>query len=132
MSTTTEETAAIPEMDSFSFDRPTHDRCQKLEVPVKDALDVLKGKWKLSILIAVSFEKKRFNQIAKDVDGITDRILSKELKDMELNQLVTRTVHDAFPPVVEYFVTPHGKSLHKIYRELADWGTAHRKLIIGK
>lgn len=132
MSTTIENIGANIDNDGIPFHRPPHDRCEKLEVPVKDALDVLKGKWKLSILIAVSFEPKRFNQLAKDVEGITDRILSKELKDMELNQLVTRTVRDAFPPVVEYFITDHGRSLHKIYGQLAEWGNAHRKLILGK
>lgn len=110
----------------------SHDECKKLQVPVQDALDVLNGRWKLPIIIAVSFAPKRFNQIAKELGGITDRVLSRELKEMEQNKLITRTVYDAFPPVVEYSITPHGTTLHKIYAQLGEWGETHRKIILGK
>lgn len=108
------------------------EQCKELRLPVQDALDVLNGRWKLAILIAISFEAKRFSQISRDINGITDRVLSKELKEMEQNKIITRTVRDAFPPVVEYAITPHGLTLHKIYAQLAEWGATHRKLIIGK
>ncbi|BAV07933.1 transcriptional regulator, HxlR family [Filimonas lacunae] len=110
----------------------TEENCKKLLLPVQDALDVLNGRWKLPILIAISFTPKRFSQISKEVNGITDRVLSKELKEMEQNKLITRTVYDAFPPVVAYAVTEHGRTLHKIYGQLGEWGDAHRRLIMGK
>lgn len=51
---------------------------------------------------------------------------------MERHQLIVRTVYDAFPPVVEYELTPHGKTLHKLIDSLRDWGNIHRKKIFGK
>ncbi len=108
------------------------EECNRRILNVQDALEVLQGRWKLPILIAVSFGPKRFRQIAREVNGITDKMLSKELKHLELNQLVKRTVYDAFPPVVEYAVTPHGQSLHKVIEALMQWGMDHRKKIIGK
>ncbi len=106
--------------------------CTKMIVPVRDALEILNGKWKLPIILSVSFGTKRFKQISKEINGITDKMLSKELKDLEMNQLIKRTVHDTFPPTVEYAITEHGKSLEKLIDELRQWGMAHRKQIIGK
>ena len=109
-----------------------HENCQDIIRPVRDALDVLNGKWNLAIIGSLSFGTKRFGQIAKEVNGITDKVLSKELKDLEANQLVKRDVYDTFPPTVEYSITAHGKSLEKVINELRLWGLAHRKKIIGK
>jgi len=111
---------------------PTHSECQGIIRPVRDALEVLNGKWKLAIIGALSFGTKRFKQISKEVNGITDKVLSKELKDLEMNQLVKREVYDTFPPTVEYSITPHGRSLEKVINELRLWGLSHRKKIIGK
>jgi DNA-binding HxlR family transcriptional regulator len=106
--------------------------CNSILLPVRDALDVLKGKWKLQIIIALTFGDKRFKEISNEVSGITDRMLSKELKDLEINQLVKRTVYDSFPPIVEYSITEHGKSLANVIDELKTWGRFHRKKIMGK
>jgi DNA-binding HxlR family transcriptional regulator len=84
------------------------------------------------ILFALSSGTKRFKQISKDVPGITDKILSKELKLLEQNMLIKRTVYDTFPPAVEYSITPHGKSLERLLEELHYWGLSHRKKVIGK
>ena len=92
--------------------------CTGRLIPVRDALQVLSGKWKLPIIVSLSFGNKRFKQVATEVAGITDKMLSKELKDLELNQLISRTVYDTFPPTVEYSITEHGKSLHKVIMEL--------------
>ena len=110
----------------------THTECAKAMLPVKDALDILRGRWKLPIIVSLLFGAKRFGEISKEINGITDKMLSKELKDLEVNQLVKRTVFDSFPPVVEYSITPHGKSLEKVIGELRNWGVGHRKKIIGK
>jgi DNA-binding HxlR family transcriptional regulator len=111
---------------------PTKEACNSILLPVRDALDVLKGKWKLQIIIALTFGNKRFKEISNEVSGITDRMLSKELKDLEDNLLVKRTVYDSFPPIVEYSITEHGKSLKHVIDELKAWGLLHRKKIIGK
>ena len=106
--------------------------CLGILLPVRDALEVLNGKWKLPIIISLSFGDKRFRQISKDVNGITDKMLSKELKDLELNKLIKRSIYDTFPPTVEYSITDHGRSLKKLINELKNWGDEHRKKIIGK
>ena len=99
---------------------------------VRDALQVLNGTWKLQILISLIDGNKRFKQIATEVEGISDKMLSKELKELQRNKLVSRTIYDTFPPTVEYAVTPHAKTLRKVITALRDWGKLHRKEIIGK
>lgn len=110
----------------------TKETCSKHIIPVKDALDVLGGRWKLPLLIHLSFGPRRFNQLAKELSPITDRTLSKELKSLEANKIISRTEYDAFPPVVEYRITPHGESLFAVISELGNWGRAHRKMIMEK
>jgi len=110
----------------------TAEECHAMIRPVRDALDVLNGRWKLPILVSLSIAPKRFKQISKEVNGITDKVLSKELKDLEINQLIKRDVYDTFPPTVEYSITPHGATLEKVVTELGQWGEFHRKKIIGK
>lgn len=101
--------------------------CTKSILPVRDALEVLSGKWKLPIIISLMFGNKRFSQIAKEVPGITDKMLSKELRDLESHDLVKRTVFDSIPVVVEYSLTEYGHSLKVVIATLRDWGVAHRK-----
>lgn len=105
--------------------------CTKAIIPVRDALDILSGKWKLPIIISLSFGNKRFSQMAKEIPGITDKMLSKELRDLEMNQLVKRTVYDTVPVVVEYSMTAYGQTLEKLIEELQAWGCKHRKRILG-
>eukprot|EP01036_Dinobryon_divergens_P057828 gene57828-77176_t len=61
--------------------------CLQMILPVRDALNALSGHWKLPIIVSVSFGPKRFKQISKEVSGITDKMLSKELKELEENKL---------------------------------------------
>ena len=106
--------------------------CPKNMRSIKDALEAVEGKWKLLILFSLSAGPKRFKQISKEVTGISDKTLSKELKNLEANQLLKRSVYDTFPPTVEYTITEHGKSLEKVIEELHYWALAHREKIIGK
>ena len=75
--------------------------CTGRLLPVRDALDILNGKWKIPIIVALMFGSKRFKLLHRNIEGITAKMLSKELKDLELNQLVTRTVYDSTPVAVE-------------------------------
>jgi len=104
--------------------------CNKHLLPVRDALDILRGKWKIPIIIALAFGNKRFKEMEREINGITARMLSKELKELELNELVTRTVYDTSPVTVEYALTAYGKSLQNVIDELHNWGIKHRKRII--
>jgi DNA-binding HxlR family transcriptional regulator len=100
---------------------------------VQDAMDALNGKWKIAIISSICcYGKRRFSDIVNDVEGISNRMLSKELKELEINQLVTRTVLATQPITVEYELTEHGNTLQTIISELSDWGIVHRKKIVGK
>lgn len=99
---------------------------------IQDSMDVLSGKWKISIISSICFyNKRRFSDILNDVVGISNKMLSKELKELELNKLIVRTVLSTQPPTVLYELTEHGKSLQTIINNLTDWGKAHRKEIVG-
>ncbi len=104
--------------------------CARKMLPVKDALDVLNGKWKLQIILSLTFDKKRFKQIQREIPGLTPKVLSKELKDLEINELAKRTVYDTSPITVEYELTPYGRTLKPLIEELRKWGTKHRNRII--
>jgi DNA-binding HxlR family transcriptional regulator len=100
---------------------------------VQDAMDVLHGKWKISIISSICcYGKRRFSDILNDVEGISNRMLSKELRELEINELIKRTVLDTQPIAVQYELTEHGNTLHAIINNLSDWGIAHRKKIVGK
>jgi DNA-binding HxlR family transcriptional regulator len=124
--------AEINMAETKTTNQETHAECMGILLPVRDALEVLNGKWKLPIIVALSFGSKRFKEISKEVNGITDKMLSKELKDLEMNKLVKRTIYHTFPPTVEYSITEHGQSLKKVVNELKDWGLKHRRKITGK
>jgi len=106
--------------------------CPKTMLSIKDALEAVEGRWKLLILFSLSMNPKRFKEISRDVNGITDKTLSKELKSLEENKLLKREVFNTFPPTVQYSITAHGLSLEKVIDELHFWGLAHRKKVIGK
>ena len=106
------------------------EECSKRLLPVKDALDILSGKWKLPIIISLSFGKKRFKQMQREIPGITPKMLSKELKDLEINELVERKVYDTSPVMVEYELSNYGRTLKPLINELHNWGAKHRKRIL--
>lgn len=115
----------------------TENECQlghKKEImAVHDAMDVLSGKWKISIISSICYyNKRRFSDILNDVDGISNKMLSKELKELELNKLINRTVLETQPISVQYQLTEYGMTLKKIINNLTDWGLEHRKVITGK
>ncbi|PLK43262.1 transcriptional regulator [Emticicia sp. TH156] len=99
---------------------------------VQDAMDILSGKWKILIIGSLSFGKKRFMELLRDVNGIGAKMLSKELKDLEENDLVKRTVHDTKPVTVEYELTDYGATLQEVIGAIAYWGSEHRKRIFNK
>jgi DNA-binding HxlR family transcriptional regulator len=109
-----------------------HSECLKALTAIRDALDVLNGKWKLQIIIAISAGKFKFKDIERQIPRITPRMLSKELRSLEENQLIKRTVYDTLPVTIEYKLTPHSKTLDKVIVELRNWGMLHRKKILGK
>lgn len=105
--------------------------CNKQLLAVRDALDILSGKWKLPIIIALRFGNYRFKELHREI-GITPKMLSKELKELEMHQLVKRTVYDSTPVSVMYEATPYAASLEEVISSLRDWGAQHRKRIMTK
>lgn len=104
--------------------------CPKTMLSIRDALEALEGRWKLLILFCLSEGPKRFGQLSREMPGISDKTLSKELKNLEANRLIERQVHSTFPPTVEYSITKHGLSLEKLLEELHFWGLLHRKEVM--
>ncbi len=99
---------------------------------VHDAMDVLNGKWKISIISSICYyNQRRFSDILSDVSGISNKMLSKELKELEVNKLIKRTVLDTQPVTVQYNLTEYGLTLQTIINNLAEWGMKHREVIIG-
>lgn len=110
-----------------------HTNCTQSDIKaIRDSLEVLSGLWKLQILAALSSGPMRFKEISREVSGISDKMLSKELKDLEINLLVKRSVFDTFPPTVEYCATEHARTLERVIVELRNWGVLHRKKIIAR
>ncbi|MEJ6979536.1 helix-turn-helix domain-containing protein [Pedobacter sp. P351] len=96
---------------------------------LQDTLYVINGKGKLPILVAVHEGNSRFRDIQRSVNGITSKVLSKELKELELNKLVVRKVYDSSPPIVEYTTSDYCDTLQKMVAEMIDWGKNHRDKI---
>ncbi|MBX9449955.1 MAG: helix-turn-helix transcriptional regulator [Taibaiella sp.] len=99
---------------------------------VNDTINVINGKWKLPIIGSLLFGKKRFKEMEREIPRITARMLSKELRDLEVNGFVTRTVFNTVPVTVEYELTTSGKSFSKVLDIMVEWGLEHRKRTIGK
>ncbi len=106
-------------------------RCIESLSSVEDAIYVIGGKWKLKIIIALQEHGSiRFNELQRMVLGISARVLSNELKDLELNGFVKRVVHaEQIPVVVEYISTDYSKTLKSVIMALSEWGRTHKKNI---
>lgn len=113
-------------------DRPiiTQTECTAAITSVRDALYVLNGKWKLPLIVSLMTGPKRFNDIQRELGEITPKILSKELKELELNEFVIRKVFSTTPVTVTYELTDYSRSLDKVLTELRLWGTQHRQRIV--
>ncbi|GAB2521638.1 winged helix-turn-helix transcriptional regulator [Spirosoma aerophilum] len=108
---------------------PTHD-CKKAIMSIHDAMYVLGGKWKIRIIAGLLFGPKRYSDLLRDVCGISGKVLSRELKEMEMNRLVKRSVKNDKPITVIYELTDYGDSTKEIISVLADWGERHREIIL--
>ncbi|EDM34907.1 hypothetical protein PBAL39_00205 [Pedobacter sp. BAL39] len=103
--------------------------CMHQMLAIRDTLDVISGKWKILIIVALLDGNKRFKEIEASVLKITPKVLAKELKELEQHQLIKRTVFDDYPVRIEYSVTPYAKSLKQIVNSLYKWGLNHRQQI---
>ena len=97
--------------------------------PVEATLEVIGGKWKGVILYHLLQDKKRFNELRKLMPKVTQRMLTKQLRDLESDQIITRTVFPEVPPKVEYEITEFGKSLGPVILLLQQWGSDYLETI---
>jgi DNA-binding HxlR family transcriptional regulator len=108
----------------------TEPQCERRLLAIEDALYVIGGKWKLRITVALLEGNKRFNEIQRVLKNISPRVLSHELKELEMNGFVKRKVYsEATPVVVEYEVTEYSLTLQKVLDALVEWGTNHKEKI---
>ena len=107
--------------------------CKMRITAIKDTMEILSGKWKFHILgTLMEGGKMRFMDLLRELDGIAAKMLSKELQDMEMNHLISRTVMNTKPITVEYEVTEYGRTLEPIIDEIAKWGIAYRNSLYKK
>jgi len=96
-----------------------------LGCPVEASLEVIGGKWKGVILYHLLSETHRFNQLRRIMPGITQRMLTKQLRELEANKVILRKVYPEVPPKVEYSMTEYGNTLAPVVNALHMWGTQH-------
>ena len=101
-----------------------------IECPAERAIYFLGGKWKIRILFYL-FNNKivRFNKLKKELKTITQQMLSKQLKELEIDGIINRKVHQVVPPKVEYSLTDFGLSVIPILKSFSDWNKKNTKKI---
>lgn len=98
------------------------------ECPVETTISAVGGKWKVIILWRLAQNSKRFNELQRSISNITRKMLTEQLRDLEQDKLVIRTVYDQVPPKVEYSLSEHGKTFIPILEMMAQWGLTHQVL----
>ena len=91
------------------------------------AIEIISGQWILSILYGLAGRKLRYGELRKRIPEITERMLTLQLRKLESNGLVKRTVYAEVPPRVEYELTPSASKLTPILKQLKEWGERHKK-----
>ncbi|HPD76584.1 MAG TPA: helix-turn-helix domain-containing protein [Methanoregulaceae archaeon] len=96
--------------------------------PVEGTLDVIGGKWKPLIIWYLRKRVLRFSDLRRAIPGITDVMLTKQLRELEQDGVIKRKVYSQIPPKVEYSLTPLGKTLVPLLDALCTWGIGHMKI----
>jgi DNA-binding HxlR family transcriptional regulator len=110
-------------------EKPSMTECKATLSSIADALYVIGGKWKLRIIVALKEGNKRFNELQRTIEGISAKVLSAELKDLELNGFIKRNVFTGTPVVVEYELTDYCETLNDVLHALSTWGAMHRETV---
>jgi len=95
--------------------------------PIDTTLDVIGGKWKLRILYHLSESVLRFGELQKKMPGITQKMLTQQLRELEQDGMIVRKVYAEVPPKVEYSVSDYGRTIQPALETMASWGTEHIK-----
>lgn len=94
---------------------------------VKTTLEVIGGKWKPLIMFLLVKKTMRFSELQKSITGITQKMLTQQLRELESDGLVSRKVYPQVPPRVEYSITSHGKTLLPVLDTMHKWGENHKR-----
>lgn len=94
--------------------------------PAEITLNVIGGRWKFLILWHLFQGTKRFSELLHNIDGITQKMLTQQLREMERDDIIHRKVYPQVPPKVEYSLTPLGQSLRSVLDAMCQWGVKHR------
>ena len=97
------------------------------ECPVATTVALIGSKWKLLIIRNLLERPWRFNELKKDLESISQKVLTDSLRAMENDGLITRTVYPEVPPIVEYALSDLGKSLKPILDSMVEWGNVYKK-----
>ena len=97
---------------------------------ITDTMDVLRSKWTVEVLTAIVCGNTRFKDIQEAVHGVSEKVLTDRLRQMQEDRLIERHECYGYPPRVEYQLTDHGKRLFVIAYRMTEWGTEHRHLIL--
>jgi len=116
-------------MENENLGYPTISDCMKRVRAIDDTLHIMGGKWKSLLLAHLCYKPMRYSELLKDLNGIAGKVLSRELKDLEMNGLVIREVSDTQPLTVTYRLSQYGKSLKDLMDGLANWGLQHRERV---
>lgn len=107
-------------------------QCVKELLALRDTLEIISSKWSLPVLQYLFNrieEKNNFRKIERGVEGISAKMLTKELKVMETNKLIERTIQDTKPVTVDYAITEYGKTVIPVIKVLVNWGRDHRMML---
>lgn len=96
--------------------------------PVATTVQLIGSKWKLLIIRNLRARPWRFNELRKDLEGISQKVLTDSLREMEADGIITRTVYPEVPPRVEYALSPLGETLGPILDAMAQWGNDYKNM----
>ena len=97
------------------------------DCPVATTVQLIGSKWKLLIMRNLLVRPWRFNELRRDLEGVSQKVLTDSLRSMEEDGIVTRTVYPEVPPRVEYALSQMGESMRPIIKAMEDWGIAYKK-----
>ena len=122
----------IEEFKSYRIEKPPLEIIEYYKrnlQAIQDSMEIIQGRWKMSIIALLCNGEFRYSELERGLPKITPRMLSKELRELEINGLILRTVYDSRPIKVTYKLADYGYTLVPLIIELTNWGKQHREKI---
>ena len=122
----------IEDFKSYRIDKPPLEIIEHYKrdlLAIQDSMEIIQGRWKMSIIALLCNGEFRYSELERGLPKITQRMLSKELRELEINGLILRTVYDSRPIKVTYKLADYGYTLVPLIIELTNWGKQHREKI---